>query len=235
MAFFQDIFSIFQKKDLPFIESFQEAEGVYTFRFEKSEDVTWKAGQHGLFTITHQKIKNHTRPFTIASAPEENVIQITMKISDNPSEFKKAMLSLTKDDTIKMAGPIGSFYLKEDSPTMLIAGGIGITPFRSIIQQIEAEGNNNNKQIQLMYLDSNKSYIFQDELDQIAKETSVNVTYLHERDHLNKELDKCISSYSNDGHFFVAGPKSMVDATTTYLQTQKVPKRNIKKDVMFGY
>ncbi|MFD2657833.1 FAD-dependent oxidoreductase [Gracilibacillus thailandensis] len=234
MAFIQDIFSIFNKRNIPFIESFQESEGVYTFRFEKSDDVTWKAGQHGLFTITHQKIKGHTRPFTIASAPEEDVIQITMKISDDPSEFKKAMLSLKKGDTIKMAGPVGSFYLKEDSPTMLIAGGIGITPFRSIIQQIEVEGNN-NKQIQLIYLDSSKSFVFQDELDQFAKETSVKVTYIHERDHLNKELDKCICSYSNDGHFFVAGPKSMVETTTTYLQKQKVPKRHIKKDVMFGY
>ncbi|WP_163582859.1 FAD-dependent oxidoreductase [Gracilibacillus saliphilus] len=234
MAFFQDIFSIFNKRNVPFIESFQEEKDVYTFRFEKSDDVTWKAGQHGLFTVTHQKIKDHTRPFTIASAPEEDVIQITMKISDDPSEFKQAMLSLKKGDTIKMAGPVGSFCLKEDSPTMLIAGGIGITPFRAIVQQIEAEGNN-NKQIQLIYLDSNKSFIFQDELDLIAKETSVKVRYLHERDHLNKELDKCISSYSNEGHFFVSGPKSMVETTTTYLQKQNVPKRHIKKDVMFGY
>ncbi|WP_231686885.1 FAD-dependent oxidoreductase [Bacillus sp. JCM 19034] len=218
---------------MPFIESFQESEGVYTFLFEKAKDVTWKAGQHGLFTITHKKVKDHTRPFTIASAPEEDVIQLTMKMSN--SEFKKAMLALKKGDTIKMAGPVGSFHLTEDRPTILIAGGIGITPFRSMLKQIEAEGKSQSKQIQFIYLDSSKSYIFQDELDEMAKKTSVNLTYLNDRNQLNKELDKWLSTYSNDGHFFVAGPKSMVEATTTYLQKQNVPRRNINKDSFWGY
>ncbi|GAB2571603.1 FAD-dependent oxidoreductase [Gracilibacillus alcaliphilus] len=234
MAFFQDMVSIFKKRDLPFIERVQEAEGVYTFRFEKPQEVAWKAGQHGLFTITHQKIKDHTRPFTIASAPVENVVQMTMKISNHPSEFKKAMLSLQKGDTIKLAGPVGSFYLQTDSPVVLVAGGIGITPFRSILKQIEIEAKGAHPPIHLMYLDSNKSYLFQDELDQLACKTAVQVTYLHERNHLNKELDKLISS-STDSQFFVAGPKDMVGAVTAYLQKQQVPKRNIKKDVLIGY
>ncbi len=38
-----------------------------------------------------------------------------------------------------MAGPVGAFYLREEHPTVLIAGGIGITPFRSIVKQLEAE------------------------------------------------------------------------------------------------
>ncbi|GAE28679.1 FAD-dependent oxidoreductase [Halalkalibacter hemicellulosilyticus] len=234
MAFFQDMVSIFKKRELPFIESVQETEGVYTFRFKKKEDVTWKAGQHGLFTITHQKIKDHTRPFTIASIPKENMIQLTMNVSDQPSEFKKAMLSLENGDTIKMAGPVGSFYLKEDTPTVLIAGGIGITPFRSMIKQIEAD-NRSRTQIQLLYLESTKAHLFQEELDDLAKKTSVQVTYLDQRDDLNKALDMCISEYSNNGHFFVAGPKSMVAATTTYLQKKNIRKRHIKKDTFYGY
>ncbi|MCK0471649.1 FAD-dependent oxidoreductase [Halalkalibacter sp. APA_J-10(15)] len=234
MAFFQDMVSIFKKRELPFIESFQQSAGVYTFRFEKAEDVTWKAGQHGLFTITHQKIKDHTRPFTIASFPEEGIIQLTMKVSEQPSEFKKAILSLEDGDTIKMAGPVGSFYLKENTPTVLIAGGIGITPFRSMIKQIEAD-HHSHTQVQLLYLESTKPHLFQEELDDLAKKTSVQVTYLDQRDDLNKALDKCISSYSNNGRFFVAGPKSMVAATTTYLQNQNIRKRHIKKDTFYGY
>ena len=73
------------------------------FLFEKDKDLTWKAGQHGLFTITHKKIKNPTRPFTVASAPTENVVKLTIGISDDPSDFKKAMLELKQGMKISMS------------------------------------------------------------------------------------------------------------------------------------
>ena len=142
----------------------------YTFSFEKGKDLTWKAGQHGLLTITHKKIKNGTLPFTLASAPAEEIVKITTRISNEPSEFKKALLELKQGMTISMSGPVGSFYLKDNSPTLLIAGGIGITPFRSIIKQMEMTGNCIETPIQLLYLDSNKSYIYKNELDEIARQ-----------------------------------------------------------------
>lgn len=235
MSFFQDMLSIFKKRELLFIESYKESEDVYSFLFEKEKDLTWKAGQHGLFSITHRKIKNHTRPFTLASAPTENIIKITMKINDNPSEFKKAMLELKQGMNISMSGPVGAFYLKNDVPTILIAGGIGITPFRSIVKQLEAEGNDNDKSICLLYYASNKSYIFKDELDRIAMNTSINMTYLDSRSDLHQEIDKFTTLNKNDGKYFIAGPKSMVDSTTSYLQSKNISKRNIKKDSFFGY
>lgn len=74
MSFFQDILPIFKKRELLFLESYKESEDVYTFLFEKENDLTWKAGQHGLFNITHKSIKKPTRPFTVASAPTENKV-----------------------------------------------------------------------------------------------------------------------------------------------------------------
>ncbi|MFS0592295.1 FAD-dependent oxidoreductase [Cytobacillus horneckiae] len=235
MGFFQDSLSIFKKRELLFIERYQESEGVYTFLFEKDNDLTWKAGQHGLFSITHKKMKNAIRPFTLASAPTENTVKVTMGISDNPSDFKKAMLELKQGMKISMSGPVGSFYLKDDSPSLLIAGGIGITPFRSILKQIEAEGNGAEKQINLLYIDSNKTYIFKDELDGIANNPSINVTYLDSRNDLHQEIDKFATLYKNNGKYFIAGPKSMVDSITNHLKNNNISKRNIKKDAFIGY
>lgn len=232
MSFFQDVFSIFKKRELPLLESYKESEDVYTFLFEKEKDLTWKAGQHGLFSITHKKIKNPTRPFSIASAPTENVVKITMRISDEPSDFKKAMLELKQGMKVSMAGPVGSFYVKEDSPTILIAGGIGITPFRSIVKQVEAEGNCSEKPIDLLYMDSEKTYLFKDELDGLAN-TSITVTYLDSRNALHQEIDN--SLYKKNGKYFIAGPKSMVESVSSYLLNNNIPKRNIKKDAFFGY
>ena len=235
MSFIQDTLSIFKKSKLLFLESYKESEDVHTFLFEKEKGLTWKAGQHGLFTITHKKIKSPIRPFTIASAPTENMVKLTMRISDQPSDFKKAMLELKQGMQVKMSGPVGGFYLKDNSPSLLIAGGIGITPFRSIVKQVEAEENGQDNKINLLYLESNKSFIFKDELDGIADKTSVGVTYLDSRDELHQEIDKFTNLYKNSGKFYIAGPKSMVDAISTYLLTNNIPKRNIKKDAFFGY
>ena len=235
MSFFKDTLSIFKKRELLFLESNKESEDVYTFLFEKEKDLTWKAGQHGLFSITHKKIKNPIRPFTVASAPTENVVKLTMGISDDPSDFKKAMLELKQGMKVSMSGPVGGFYLKDNSPSLLIAGGIGITPFRSILKQIEAEGNGVENQIHLLYMDSKKSYLFKDELDEIANNTSISVTYLDSREDLHQEIDKFTTLYKNNGKYFIAGPKSMVDSISTYLQNNNVSKRNIKKDAFFGY
>jgi predicted ferric reductase len=235
LSFFQDILPIFKKRELSFLESYTESEGIYTFIFKKDKDLTWKAGQHGLFNITHKSFKKSTRPFTLASAPKENVVKITIGISDEPSDFKKAMLELKQGMKVSMTGPLVSFYLKDNSPSILIAGGIGITPFRSILKQLEVEGNGIEKPIHLLYMDSKKSYIYKDELDEIANNPSISVTYLDSREDLHQEIDKLTTLYNNNGNYFVSGPKSMVDSISTYLKNNNIPKRNIKKDVFYGY
>lgn len=235
MSFLQDVIAVFKKRNLPFVEKYKETEDVYTFVFEKEEGLTWKAGQHGLFTIAHKKIKNGTKPFTIASAPSENVIKITTHIGEDPSEFKVALLELEQGMTITMSGPLGSFYLKEETPSILIAGGVGITPFRSMLKQVETEANGVRKPIHLLYMDSKKSYLFREELQNIAKNTSLNIEFLDSRDQLTEKLDKLISTNKDSANYFLAGPKSMVDSISNSLQSKQVSKRNIKKDAFFGY
>jgi len=231
MSFLKDTFAILKKSDLAFLKSYKESDGVYTFLFEIEKDLTWHAGQHGLFTITHRKIKKATRPLTVASTPAENVVKITTAISDKPSEFKTALLELEEGMKIRMNGPVGSFYLKDNSPALFIAGGIGITPFRAIVKQLEAEGNGIQKQIKLLYLDSAKSYIYKDEFN---RNTSIDTSYLASRDELYLEIDKFITSNNNKAKYFIAGSKSMVNSITSHLKSNGILKRNIKKDAFMG-
>lgn len=232
MSFFRDALSVFKKRDLTFLDSYQEVEGVYTFLFKKEDDLNWKAGQYGLFTITHKKIKNPTKPFTIASAPHENVVRITTRISHHPSDFKQALLDLTPGMQIRIAGPVGSFYLKENQPTLLIAGGMGITPFRSILNEIEVEGNRDRKNINLLYMNSEKTFLFQGEF---ARKEFVHVEYLDSRDDLHLQIDEFINIHDNKGKYLVAGSKSMVDSVSTYIKNKNISKRNIKSDYFYGY
>ncbi|WP_339266515.1 hypothetical protein NYE54_23290 [Paenibacillus sp. FSL K6-1330] len=77
-----------------------------------------------MFSITHKTIKNPTKPFSLAAAPTENIVKITTRISDNPSDFTKALLELKQGMKVKMSGPVGSFYFQDNSPSLLIAGGL---------------------------------------------------------------------------------------------------------------
>lgn len=234
MGFLKDAISVFKKKDLIFLESFQETKDVYTFLFEKEKDLTWEAGQHGLFTIIHKKIKNNTRPITIASAPSENVIQITTKIGSNRSDFKDALLELKQGMKIRMAGPVGNLSLKDNNPALFIAGGMGITPYRSILKQLEAEGNN-GASLNLLYLDSEKTYLFKDELEKIAKNSLVRISYVDSRGALHEEMNKFINVNKDNANYFIAGPKTMVDTLAQDLKNKNIKKQNIKKDAFYGY
>jgi len=236
VGFLQDnLIPFFKKRELSFIESYKESDDVRTFVFEKPKDLTWKAGQYGLFTITHKSLKNGTRPFSVSSAPAENAVRITTRIGKEPSEFKKALLELTPGMKITMRGPVGPFYLKEETPTLFIAGGIGITPFRSMLKQIDATQKEYGKPIHLLYLDGNREYLFKDELDAMVNRILTGLTYLGSRDELHQEIDKFRSQFNHGGKCFVAGPKSMVDQIVKDLLDKQVSKQQITKDAFFGY
>ncbi|WP_168118987.1 FAD-dependent oxidoreductase [Paenibacillus sp. HB172176] len=235
MGFFQDFLKMFKKREIALLESRKEAEDVYTFLFKKDGDLTWVAGQHGLFRITHKKIKNALKPFSVASSPSENVIRVTMGVGKEPSEFKKAMLELKPGMTLNLIGPVGGFKLDSDSPAVLIAGGIGITPFRSILKGVEAEGKSGKQPIHLLYLESNRPHLYKDEWNAIAVRPDISISYLDSREALNEEIDKLTAQYRNKANYMIAGPKSMVGSIASYIQQKQIAKGRIKKDAFFGY
>jgi len=143
------------------------------------------------------------------------------------------MLDFKRGMSIKMNGPVGSFYLKDNHPTLLVAGGIGITPFRSMVKQMDVK--NMKQKIELLYMDRSKEYVFKNELDSIANNTYVNVAYLHSRKELFEKIDAFITDNKNDGKYFISGPKEMVSNIVTYIQKGNISKRNIKKDMFIGY
>lgn len=134
-----------------------------------------------------------------------------------------------------MRGPVGPFYLADQRPALLIAGGIGITPFRSMLKQVEAEGGAGDRALTLLYLDSGQTYLFKDELDRIAGQTSVAIRYLASRDDLQLEIGEHQAQMGNAGMYFIAGPQSMADELAKSLQQQGIAKKNIRKDAFFGY
>lgn len=231
MGVLQDIAPILKKKELILRESYEEKDSVYTFIFEKEENLTWKAGQHGIFSISHKKIKKPTRPFSVASAPFEKIVKISTKINDAPSEFKQALLELEPGMKLNMRGPVGPLYIGHEKPSLLIAGGIGITPFRAMLKEAEQAGR---KQIHLLYMDSKGTFLYKKELDEMAENMSMGVNYCQSREEFYVEIDKFIMEYQEAGMYYLGGSKSMIDSVETYLKNSRILKENIKKDIFIG-
>src|SRR5687768_11943367 len=111
------------------------AEGTMAFRFAKPADWTYRAGQFIDITLLdppETDAEGNTRGFSISSAPNEDVIMITTRLRD--TAFKRVLRTMPIGTPVKIEGPFGDLRLHNASrPAVVLTGGIGITPFRSIL------------------------------------------------------------------------------------------------------
>src|SRR3989344_2458531 len=118
-----------------FVEVIKETAGISSFKLEPETPIKYKPGQwvdvrlmdNGRWTMKHN--------FSLSSSPTEDFLQFTTKYR-RESEYKKALWSKRAGDAVEIRGPFGEFVLdtSDRRPRMFIAGGIGITPFRSMIK-----------------------------------------------------------------------------------------------------
>lgn len=113
------------------------ARNTYLFEFTKPEGFDFKPGQYGGFTLINPSETDAggmTRRFSVLSAPDDATLQIATRIQQ--SAYKRVLNTLESGAEIKFAGPVGNFTLHEDTsvPAVFIAGGIGVTPFYSMIR-----------------------------------------------------------------------------------------------------
>jgi len=116
------------------------AEGTMAFHFAKPSGFTFKAGQAADLTLLDPRetdSEGNSRTFSIASPPFED--QLTFATRMRETAFKRSLKAVPIGTEINIASPTGSFTLHKNSnkPAVFLAGGIGITPFLSIIRQTD--------------------------------------------------------------------------------------------------
>jgi ferredoxin-NADP reductase len=112
------------------------AEGTMAFRFEKPSGWTFKAGQCLDMTLldpSETDSEGNVRSFSIASAPHEETLMVATRMRD--TAFKRVLKKMPFGTAVKIEGPSGDLILQSDvtRAAVFLAGGIGITPFRSIV------------------------------------------------------------------------------------------------------
>src|SRR5438105_1443140 len=157
-----------------------EASDVTSFLFEPEGDLEWQAGQYLRYTLPHpdEDERGVQRYFTASSAPHERHVRVTTRrAAERGSTFKRALFALEPGTTVEADAPAGSFTIDEpEGEYVLIAGGIGITPFRSILADLAHRGKRLDGK--LIYASRNDEIVFRDELDELARAVGLAIRYL---------------------------------------------------------
>jgi ferredoxin-NADP reductase len=118
------------------------AEGTMAFHFEKPSQFDFKPGQSADVTLLNPPetdSEGNTRTFSIASSPFEDQLVFATRMRD--TAFKRSLKKVAVGTDVKIDAAMGSFTLHKNSakPAVFLAGGIGITPFISVVRQADHE------------------------------------------------------------------------------------------------
>jgi len=224
---------------LKLIKKIQETEGVISFVFEPAEELTWKAGQFLHYVLHHEPTddRGSDRWFTVSSAPFEKHIQITTRLTnDSGSTFKNELQKLEIGKSqMEISFLEGDFVLVDPNlDYVFVAGGIGITPFHSIIKQLNYEKKPIN--VTLLYANHDENIVFKSELEEIAKvNPNFKIHYVFSPDHVDEAKIKEVVRDIEKPIYFVSGPEPMVDGLIEMLKGMNIKEDHIKGDWFPGY
>ncbi|MBI2597030.1 hypothetical protein HYW41_02650 [Candidatus Daviesbacteria bacterium] len=220
---------------------------LWEFIFEPLQPIHYKAGQYLEWNLphSHPDSRGSRRYFTIASSPTEKEIILAVKIPEKSSSFKSALKSLSVRESIHVRKLAGDFIQPQevDKQYVFIAGGIGITPFRSIIKHLL--DTNTSLSIVLFYTASSKEFIFEDIFTQARQKTGLRIIYVISGDCPKSwqgetgyitcgMLRKYVKNFTQ-AIYYLSGPQPMVVAYANMLKENGIRKSQIKTDYFPGY
>ena len=235
---------------LSLLEKKEIAKDTFEFTFKPSEKVSYEPGQYMEWTLPSNTpdVRGIRRYFTIASSPLEDVIRLGVKRAERGSSFKNSLFSLESGKGLLATSVTGVFLLPEDKNTTLvfIAGGIGITPFISMLRTLLLKKE--KRDIVLLYANKTESEIaYKDVLEEAMRELGVRVVYVlsdlaalpkewtGETGFITKEIIESHVTAVVSSAYYISGPPAMVSSYASLLQSMHVCKKDITTDFFPGF
>lgn len=214
---------------LKLLSTYNEVGNIRTFVFETG-GLTWLAGQYQTYILDsiEGNEDEKKRFFTIASAPSEREIHISTRVTE--SKFKQALNALQPGDTIETRELEGDFTWENDEPAVLVAGGIGVTPYRSMLLERHALGKPLN--CTLVQFNREDAVPFRDEFEKLAAEhPELKLVYIIGQP-ITADAILQAAPAAAEQTTYLSGPEPMVDAVGEDLQKRGV---TLKQDWFPGY
>ena len=215
----------------------QEASDIFSFIFKPERPLRWQAGQYLHYILDHPKPDDRGvgRYFSIASAPHEKQVMLTTRFAPKGSSFKKALKKLKPGDVIEVRDKGGDFVLDHRRKMFVfIAGGIGITPFRAIL--LDMDRNRNPLNVQLLYANRDNDFPYRKELEALKKRhPEFRIDYIVSPNRIDEKTIPKLVPDMDKSVFYVSGPEPMVESLDQTLKKLGVSKKRVKNDFFPGY
>jgi predicted ferric reductase len=188
-----------------------------------------RAGQFFIWRFLARGLWLESHPFSLSAAPNSQRLRITVKAS---GDYTRRLAAIPPGTRVIADGPFGRFTAasRRHARLALIAGGIGITPIRALLDDISTAAD-----VTVVYRAlADTDIVFRDELDQLAAERGVRLHYVvgDHRDAASAHLLTAAHLHElvpdiRDRDVFLCGPPGMVGAIRRTLHDVQVPRRNI--------
>lgn len=225
------------------------AANTYEFIFNTNKKMEFVPGQYMEWTLAHERedSRGMRRYFTLASSPTENEVRVGVKFYPEASTFKNKLLSLSPGDSIVASQLAGDFTLPKDinKKLVFIAGGIGVTPFRSMIKYA-LDQKESRPIIQLYSNRTPEDVAYRDLFDEVEHKLDIRTLYafsdnitLPEDKNVRGKIDASLIKSDIPDYleriFYISGPQAMVVSFEQLLKQLGIPKNHIKKDYFPGF
>jgi len=239
-----------EKLFLTLKEKIKIASDISEFSFIPDRNFSFVPGQYLEWTLKHRSPddRGNRRYFTISSSPTEQTLKLGVKFYPELSSFKNKLFFLKPGDSIIASQCAGEFILPEDKAKKLvfIAGGIGITPFRSMIKY--CTDVNEKRDIVLLY--SNKTIAdiaYKEIFDEAAAKIGVKTIYMITNQTGISRPANMRAGYINadtilneipdyrERTFYISGPRGMVVMFKKTLSDLGIERGKIKTDFFPGF
>ncbi len=242
---FSYIISPKTKLILTLIDRIRISPNVFEFVFTPNRKFSFRPGQYLEWTLAHSSADSRgiRRYFTIVSAPNDDALRLGVKFYKPASTFKHTLLSLRRGNTLVASQLSGDFTLPHNKTRKLvfIAGGIGITPFVSMIRDLIGQGE--KRDMVLLYANRTSADISYRSLLERAEKNGVRTV------HVLSDEPKSQNNFSKidlntirmnvpdfaERIFYISGPHGMVSGISTLLRTLGIPSAHIKTDYFPGF
>ncbi len=214
------------------------APGTVKVRLDRPSGFRFRAGQFALVQVSTPWGPD-LRPLSLAGSPDVDELDFATRIG--PSAFKRALFGLTPGNEVRVSRPIGGLSYDPSRPAVLIAGGMGITPLRSLL--LSRAALDTSAPIRLLFSNRHWEWIpFRAELSAEERQRqNLRITWVQtspvgvpqnedvhhgriDRELLSRELRQ-----NPDAVFYVAGPAPMTADVTGALRNLGVPRERVRR------
>jgi ferredoxin-NADP reductase/Na+-translocating ferredoxin:NAD+ oxidoreductase RnfD subunit len=225
------------------------SEHVYNYVFQPDRKFNFLPGQYMEWTLADVPYdsRGNRRTFTIASSPTEDEVHLGLKYYEPASAYKATLHNMKPGDEIYANQLAGNFTLQKNEQRKLafIAGGIGITPFRSMVKHVTDTKEIHD--IVLLYSASGGEHAYQDVFEAARKIGNIRTTYMvsaagnaprdvnYQAGTITAEVIAHRIPDFRERLFYISGTHAMVVSMKATLRQLGVPERQIKIDFFPGY